>query len=168
MKRRRQNLPKSNSGAIADVSFLLLIFFMVVTTFNKDYKLTMTLPPYTPDKVSGPVPSNRLVQLLLNAENELMIQDEPVGEESTDLLTEKLSKIIKQGLEPIVIIKMHPNTSYQYYIELLAEINAAKNNVRTDLAQENFKKEFAELNINQQKSIEQKVKIKISEQEMKL
>jgi len=94
MKRRR-NPPKSNSGAIADVSFLLLIFFMVVTTFNKDYKLTMTLPPNAEEKVKGPVQSDRLIQLLLNADNQLMIQNEPIIEESIKVLAEKLYAIKK-------------------------------------------------------------------------
>ncbi len=168
MKSRNRQVQKSNSGAIADVSFLLLIFFMVVTTFNKDYKLNMTLPPYSDQIVSGPISGDRLIQLLINANNEIMMEDLIVGEDFAEQLAFQIERIIKLKMKPVIQVKIHPDTNYQAYIELLASINAAKNNLRSSLANQIFSQSYVALSRVQQDEIESILNIRVSEKEIVL
>ncbi len=167
MKRHRK-LPTSNSGAIADVSFLLLIFFMVVTTFNKDYKLSMSLPPYAPVQAAGQVNGERLLNILINAQNQIMVNEQNVDTKMVSTISKNINTIITKGLKPIVIIKMHPSTDYQAYIEVLAKINAAKNELRLELSEQIYKEDYAAIPLENKRQIEKLLKIQISEQEIKI
>jgi len=120
----------NNTGAMADVAFLLLIFFMVVTTFNKDYKLATSLPPYSEKSIAAPIAKDRILSISLNGSNELMIQENNKVTDPTDDIFRGLKPMINRDIKPIILIKMHPDTDYQAYIEVLAHIKQAKENLR--------------------------------------
>lgn len=151
---------------MADVAFLLLIFFMVVTTFNKDYKLAMTLPPHSENPQSGPVPKDRIINISINASNELMIQENNELINPTKDIYNGLMPILNRDKKPIILIKMHPDTDYQAYIEVLAHIKQAKVDLRHYLSEKLLFKNYQDLEIKDKQLIEKKLAITISEKEM--
>jgi len=165
MKRRKLS-STNNTGAMADVAFLLLIFFMVVTTFNKDYKLAMTLPPHTDQIIKGPVPKDRIINISINGNNDLMIQENNMVSDPTLEITAGLKPILNSNKKPIILIKMHPDTDYQAYIEILAHIKQAKVEMRYYLSQEILSKKYQDLDNTEKRMIEKRLAFTISEQEM--
>ncbi len=166
--KRRKLFKTNNTGAMADVAFLLLIFFMVVTTFNKDYKLAMTLPRHTENPSAAPISKDRIISISINATNELMIENNITVIDPTSDIFMGLKPILNRDQKPVIVIKMHPDTDYQAYIEVLAHIKQAKETLRLYLSQHLLQKKYRDLDINDKQAIENRLQMTISEQEMKI
>ena len=65
-----------NSGSMADIAFLLLIFFLVSTTIKNDQGLTIKLPPKPEDQIELASNSRNIFKILVNSNNEVMAQGE--------------------------------------------------------------------------------------------
>ena len=76
----RRNAPEINAGSMADIAFLLLIFFLVTTTMDVDTGLTRKLPPPLEDPTMDPpeVKQRNVFQVLVNANDELLVEGEPM------------------------------------------------------------------------------------------
>ncbi|PQJ80478.1 ExbD/TolR family protein [Polaribacter porphyrae] len=73
---RREN-PEINAGSMADIAFLLLIFFLVTTTMNVDSGVSKKLsekPP--PDYVPPVIKEKNIFEVNINRNNELLVEDE--------------------------------------------------------------------------------------------
>lgn len=69
--------PEVNAGSMADIAFLLLIFFLVTTTIEKDKGLLRSLPPIDDSVVEPPIIKQKnLFTVLINRHNQLMVEDE--------------------------------------------------------------------------------------------
>ena len=51
----REKTPEINAGSMADIAFLLLVFFLVTTTISTDTGVKTILPPYIPPQTDGPI-----------------------------------------------------------------------------------------------------------------
>ncbi len=76
----RRSAPEINAGSMADIAFLLLIFFLVTTTIEKDRGLVRALPPDQPlDDVKPPVIKEKnLFVIIVNNNGELLVEDKPM------------------------------------------------------------------------------------------
>jgi len=73
----RRNIPEVNAGSMADIAFLLLIFFLVTTTFQEDAGITRKLPPMPPENVDPPIIKQKnLFTVLVNKNNDLLVEEE--------------------------------------------------------------------------------------------
>ena len=73
----KRPLPEVNAGSMADIAFLLLIFFLVTTTIESDYGITRKLPPIQDENVEPPVIKERnIFKVLINSSDELLVEDE--------------------------------------------------------------------------------------------
>lgn len=73
----RRNVPEVNAGSMADIAFLLLIFFLVTTTFQEDAGITRKLPPMPPEGVTPPIIKQKnLFTVLVNKNNDLLVEEE--------------------------------------------------------------------------------------------
>lgn len=79
-KGKKRPLPEVSSGSMADIAFLLLIFFLVTTTIANDKGITLLLPP-KPDPNEPPpeVTKNdkNIFKILANSQDQLLVEDEP-------------------------------------------------------------------------------------------
>ena len=81
MARSGRNLPEINSSSMADIAFLLLIFFLVTTTIATDKGLTLTLPPKAdPNEPPPDVTKNQrnIFKILVNSSDRILVEDEPL------------------------------------------------------------------------------------------
>ena len=75
----RRLAPKVNAGSMADIAFLLLIFFLVSTTIETDYGISRKLPPPPKEKVEPDLIRERnLFRVEVNQFNELLVEREPI------------------------------------------------------------------------------------------
>ncbi len=78
MARKKRELQEINAGSMADIAFLLLIFFLVTTTMDVDTGLMRVLPPPILEDVPPPPPVNKrnVFVVLANSADNLLVEDE--------------------------------------------------------------------------------------------
>jgi len=72
----RRAAPEVNAGSMADIAFLLLIFFLVTTTIEIDSGIVSKLPPKSDDSPPPPVKQKNIFQVLVNKDNQLLVEEE--------------------------------------------------------------------------------------------
>jgi len=108
------------SASLADIVFLLLIFFLVTTSIDTEKGLDLVLPP--PDDTEIEIAKKNIANLFVNAEGLAMLDNE---------ITEirDISRIIKDKLyeNPLLIVslKTHKESAYDAYIRVLDELKDA-------------------------------------------
>ncbi len=70
----RRSAPSVNAGSMADIAFLLLIFFLVSTTIETDYGISRKLPPLLEDPTIADIKEKNLFKVELNQQNELLVE----------------------------------------------------------------------------------------------
>ncbi|PQJ31157.1 biopolymer transporter ExbD [Nonlabens arenilitoris] len=73
----RRAAPEVNAGSMADIAFLLLIFFLVTTTIEVDSGIVSKLPPEVDEQTPPPpVKKKNIFQVLVNKDNQLLVEEE--------------------------------------------------------------------------------------------
>lgn len=117
------------TAGMADIAFLLLIFFLVTTTINVDTGIGMTLPPKLKDQEPPPVKDRNLFKVLVNAQGELLVEEEPAS--IAQLRKRVKSHVTNYGEDPdlatgpdkaVISIKTDAQTPYDTYIKVLDEV----------------------------------------------
>ena len=138
-KSRNRGSQDINSGSMADIAFLLLIFFLVTTTIASDKGLPLILPP-KPDPNQPPpeVEFNQrnIFKILINSQDQLLVEDEPFLGEVSSLKDQIKRFLTNNGVDPtssdspkdaVVSVKPERGTSYDVYIQIYDVILAAYN-----------------------------------------
>jgi biopolymer transport protein ExbD len=187
---KKRKTSEINSSSMADIAFLLLIFFLVTTSMSTSTGLSRRLPPpLPPDQVIPPVDVNKrnIFVVKVNSQNQLMVQGELM--ELQDLRQKAKEFIKNENDDPHLPIRTEENipllgtmsitkdhvislqndvdTQYQAYINVQNELVAAYNELRNELAKEKFGAGYDELNEDQQKAVQSVYPQKISEAEPK-
>jgi len=75
----RRSAPEVNAGSMADIAFLLLIFFLVTTTMEKDKGIARQLPPIQENDIIPPkIKEKNLFIVLVNKNNQLLVNEAPM------------------------------------------------------------------------------------------
>lgn len=176
MASKRRGLPQINAGSMADIAFLLLIFFLVTTTMDQDTGIARKLPPMPEEEQEKPpeIKAKNIYVVLINANNELLVEGEwtQISE-----LKEGAKKFINNnGKDPassdnpqkaIISLQNDRGTQYVTYIRVQNELAAAYNELRNEAAFNKYGESFVNLNKKQQKEIKKIYPQKISEAEPK-
>ena len=116
VKKRNKRLAEIPTSSLADIAFLILIFFLATTTIDVDKGLGLTLPAKGETK---DIKKKNIVNLLVNAQGEVLLDNELVELRSIrDILKQKL---IDNPLL-IVSVKADKETEYHAYVEVLDQI----------------------------------------------
>ena len=167
MKSKHRKSSSVNSGAMADVAFLLLVFFMVATTLQRDKAISMKLPP----AYEGPakkVNEDEVLTLIINVDNEIMVESDRVSGKYDKAITLHLKNLIHKNIKPIINIKMHPDSDYQSYLELLSSVRLAIRDTKVHEAQTLFGKHFDQLEREEHQALKKHCGIRIMEVEVKV
>jgi len=162
-----------NAGSMADIAFLLLIFFLVTTTIDVDKGVLVKLPPWSEDEPDIlDMKTRNVYSVLVNADNQLLVRKEPADIKTLKdnakifiMNPQKLDNMAEDPKKAIISIKNDRGTSYKTYLEVYNEIKAAYNELREEEAQRKYGKSFEYLNRDQQKEIRGKIPLVISEAE---
>ena len=191
----KRKVQEINAGSMADIAFLLLIFFLVATTMNTDTGLVRMLPPMPPENQKQEdikVKERNLYLVLINGSGHIMV-GQPGKQEFTDLrqLKDKIKEFILNPMddpnlpektdkeielangakwvypvsEGVVSLQTTRDTGYQAYIMVQNELTRAFNEVRDQVALNKFKAKFSELPEEDRSAVSKAVPLKISEAE---
>ncbi|MCO4821495.1 MAG: biopolymer transporter ExbD, partial [Flavobacteriaceae bacterium] len=72
----KRSAPEVNAGSMADIAFLLLIFFLVTTTMEKDSGISRKLPPIEESEDDVIIKQKNIFTVLLNGKDQLLVEDE--------------------------------------------------------------------------------------------
>src|SRR5690606_40142151 len=72
----KRSAPEVNAGSMADIAFLLLIFFLVTTTIETDSGLNRKLPPIDENQEDVIIKQKNIFTVLINGKNQLLVEDE--------------------------------------------------------------------------------------------
>ena len=147
LEKRRSDRDEASipTAGMADIAFLLLIFFLVTTTINVDTGIGMTLPPkLKPDQKPPPVKERNLMNILVNAEGDVLVEEERA---SVSQIRDRVKKhVLNYGQNPdlsaspddaVVSIKTDAQTPYSTYIEALDEAWMAYREIWDQIARTN-------------------------------
>lgn len=162
-----------NAGSMADIAFLLLIFFLVTTTIVEDKGILVKLPPWSnePPEITK-LNSRNVYSVLVNADNQLLVRGEPMRiKDLRNNTKEFISNPMKRDdfaetpKNAIVSMKNDRGTNYKTYLEVYNEVKAAYNELRNEMALKKYNKAYEELDGGRQKEIRDEIPLVISEAE---
>lgn len=171
-KKNRMN-NEINAGSMADIAFLLLIFFLVTTTIAEDKGVLVKLPPWSDE----PPPEIKLntrnvYSVLVNAQNQLLVRGIPMNikdlKNNAKLFIANPNKQLDMSEDPklaIISIKNDRGTNYKTYLEVYNELKSAYNELWEESAMAKHGKNLEELTNAQQKAIRDEIPLVISEAE---
>ncbi len=187
---KKRSVPELNSSSTADISFILLIFFLTTTSMDTDRGLARRLPPPPEDQDLNDeteVKERNVLQVKINAMDELMIggkyaEVSEIKERAKEFidnpenlanLPDKVAKEIDLfgtvyiTEKHVISLQSDRGTSYQKYFEVQNELVAAYNELRDELARRKFGKSFADCSEEENLAIRTYYPMKISEAEPK-
>ena len=162
--------PEVNAGSMADIAFLLLIFFLVTTTIETDSGINRKLPPMEESEEDVIIKQKNIFTVLLNGRDQLLVEDElmelknlrkaavefldnggiPKGQEGyCDYCKGKRDPSSSDNPDKAIIsLKNERETTYKTYIAVQNELVAAYNQLRESRAQALYGKSFADMEAN--------------------
>ena len=152
-KRAKRKVPGLNTSSTADISFMLLILFLVTTSMEVDEGLERTLPPIEKmQKETQSMVDERLVLLLNNKPIALATVRKTVA-----------NFVAPKGKEHIIQLQADSHASYNAYFSLQNEIVAAYNDLRNKRAEQLYGKLYQLCSVEQQEQIADEIPQRISE-----
>lgn len=184
---RKRETPEINAGSMADIAFLLLIFFLVTTTMSVDAGISRKIPQKEETPSNIDVNQRNILEVNINKNNELFVDGKTI-------LVEELKQIainfIDNGggldinkkpcdwcdgkkdilssdhpTKAIISIKTAKTTSYGSYIETLDILNASYTFLRNKLSVKLYNRNYISLledfknSNNNDKKIQEKIKV---------
>ncbi len=187
---KKRKMPGLNTSSTADISFMLLIFFLVTTSMDTDQGLPRTLPkPPEEDQVNNEikVKERNILNIRINKDNYLMIGDDYVALEDVKVRAKEFianpeNKPNLPELKPkkvkllgtrmvtenhVISVQTDRGTSYGVYFQVQDQLVAAYNELRDELAKIEFGYRYEFLTSEQKTAIREVYPMKISEAEPK-
>lgn len=162
----KRAVPEINASSMADIAFLLLVFFLVTTTMDTDFGLMRKLPPPLPLDMEKPPPirDRNVFVVLANANDQLLVEGElmevsqlkeaakefianPYNKE--ELPEKKITTLPFFGDYPVskqvISLQNDRGTSYDLYIQVQNELAAAYTELRDEVSMAQFGISYAAL-----------------------
>ena len=181
--------PEINGGSMADISFLMLIFFLMVTTMDKEEGLSRRLPPMpAEDQKAEDVKVNRrnIIQVKINSSDKVFAGSQPMDvsqlkDKIKEFLTnpyddpnlpeKEMTEVAGLGQVPVskgvISLQNDRGTTYSKYIAVQNELMKAVNELRDEFSMKTFGKKYAQLDEDKQEAVRAAIPSKISEAEPK-
>ncbi len=159
---RRGGPPEVNAGSMADIAFLLLIFFLVTTTIETDAGLDRMLPPMEPPEDNVVIKQKNIFTVNINKNGQLLVEEELLDLKN---LRKAAMEFLDNGgdgtcnyckgardesssdnpSKAIISLKNDRETKYSTYITVQNELVGAYNDLRNREAQRLFNRKFTEM-----------------------
>ena len=164
--------PEVNASSMADIAFLLLIFFLVTTTIFNDQGILTKLPPYVEDTPPVDLPDKNVLKVQLNGKNDLLVEGQFLKIDQLRAITKEfIANPLKEENKPTnaknAVISLHHDrsTKFAYYLSVYNELKGAYHELWEEAAQNRYNMGFNELTKKKQKEIRLEIPLVISEAE---
>ncbi len=161
--RRQHHVPLMSTTATADISFMLLIFFLLTSSMSQDKGLVRKLPPVANNSHPSivDIEKDKVLKISVNAANELELNDEtctPAEAESriAQFVTERKA-------DHVLTIQTTPDTPYDYYFQVQLLVRRAYQSARNTLAHNLYHHSFEKCSAAQKDNIIDQLPQRIAE-----
>ena len=162
----KRSAPEVNAGSMADIAFLLLIFFLVTTTIETDSGINRKLPPIQDEQEDPPPLKERNIFIvLINSNGDLLVEDKPMkfenlktaavqfldngggkGDEACNYCQGPADPASSDNpVKAVISLQNNRLTKYSDYISVQNELVAAYNELRDREAKRLFGVTFQEM-----------------------
>ena len=119
-KKRRFKAEGIPTSSMADIAFLLLVFFLVTTTIDTDKGLGIVLPP--PGDMEIEIRKENILNCLINSQGKVLLDEDPI---SIDQIHRVVGQKLRANDKLIVSVKAHPKTAYNDYVKVIDQLKMA-------------------------------------------
>ncbi|NNE29822.1 MAG: biopolymer transporter ExbD [Saprospiraceae bacterium] len=175
MARKRSRMTNEiNAGSMADIAFLLLIFFLVATQIVEDKGILVKLPPWSDEEPDiAKLKKRNVFSVLVNANNQLLVRGEPtriddLRERAKDFIMNpaKREDLAEAPDVAIISLKNDRGTAYKTYLEVYNELKGAYNELWNDESMARYGEAYSnDLDYAKRKAIQKKIPLVLSEAE---
>ncbi|MBN2281407.1 MAG: biopolymer transporter ExbD [Candidatus Marinimicrobia bacterium] len=130
LKKKKEREAKIPDGSLADIAFLILIFFMVATTIDMDKGIGLILPPDSEEEVK--LNKDMITNVLIDPKGNVFLDGETVD---VDRVRTEVEKLLAKNPKMIFSIKAHESAKYEDYISVLDQLKMAKADKNISIAQ---------------------------------
>ena len=138
-KKQRQS-SEINASSMADIAFLLLIFFLVTTTIASDKGIAVLLPPKKDAQEEVEIHERNIFKISINSKDKMLVEEKPLDD--LQLLKEQVMEfVLNEGRNPklsdnpnkaVVSVKVDRGTTYELYIDLVDVLKTSYSQIRAD------------------------------------
>lgn len=164
VRRNKRQVPGVNTASTADISFMLLIFFLVTTSMDVDKGLFRLLPSPEPQKqlkTETIVDKKTLMALHVTADHRLLLNDKPI--EVSRLKGEIIQFVNRLGNRHLISIESDREADYDLYFQMQNQIMMAYNEIRNQYSMKHFGKAFDALSSSQKESVRKNCQQRVTE-----
>lgn len=154
IRRKQRETPGLNTTSTADISFMLLIFFLVTTSMDVDKGLLRQLPSPEPQKKEqqqSVVDKANLMALRLTAGDTLLVNDKPM--KVSQLKEETIRFVHRLGKKHLISIESDRDADYNLYFQMQNQLMEAYSQLRNETAQKKYHRDYALLNNDQKEQV---------------
>ncbi|HNY62372.1 MAG TPA: biopolymer transporter ExbD [Bacteroidales bacterium] len=174
--------PGINTGSMADISFLLLTFFLLTSSINTEQGIPRRLPPHATEEVKEQINERNVLNVVVNFKNEISVNSQIVF---INQLKDKAKEFIENPYDDpnlpvketksidyigdyrvsqgVISLKNDQSTSYDVYIQVQNELEKAVNELRDKVSLQYFGKKYELLDTALQSAVKKAVPMQISE-----
>lgn len=162
-----------NASSMADIAFLLLIFFLVTTTIAEDKGILVKLPPWSdvePDPTK--MKTRNVYSVLVNAQNELLVRGQrtdirELRRNTKEFIANPMKRedLSESPKKAIISLKNDRGTNYRTYLEVYNELQAAYNELWDEESLKRYSVAYEKLPASQKRVIRNEFPLIISEAE---
>ena len=177
MARNKRAIPEINAGSMADIAFLLLIFYLVTTTMDTDKGINRKLPPWDEDLEQDipPIKERNIFTVLVNSNDQLLVEDEyleisQLREKAIEFVDNngdgsctyckgyKVSSSSDNPDKAVISLQNDRGTSYGMYVKVQNELVAAYEDLRDKYAEEEYGKSYRGMDADEDKDVIKEIK----------
>lgn len=153
IRRKQRETPGLNTTSTADISFMLLIFFLVTTSMDVDKGLLRQLPSPEPQKKEQQtvVDKANLMALRLTAGDTLLVNGKPM--QVSQLKEETIRFVHRLGKKHLISIESDRDADYSLYFQMQNQLMEAYSQLRNETAQKKYHRDYALLNNDQKEQV---------------
>ncbi len=163
-----------NAGSMADIAFLLLIFFLVTTQIVEDKGITVKLPPWSEEEPDiTQLKTRNVFSVLVNAQNQLLVRGQPMEirelrEKAKEFIVnpQQREDLSEKPTRAIISLKNDRGTNYKTYLEVYNELKGAYDELWDEAAKRKYGTPYSEdMPLAQRKAIKEEIPMVLSEAE---
>ena len=152
-RRKRHEVPGLNTTSTADISFMLLIFFLVTTSMDTDKGMGRKLPPLDPEQQQEQMDVDRsmVMTMYLSADGSLTVNDKPADVKKIRRQLKEF--IVKKGPSHVIELTTERECDYNAYFTLQNEIVRSYREIRDAAAKHRYSCSFAQCTEEQREKL---------------
>lgn len=166
IKKKKERSVEIEAGSMADITFLLLLFFLVTTTIDVDTGVGIVLPEYREDLTNvAEISKDRMAAILVNEDGQVLLSGEVIAiPQIKNILKERIRQKLDlpANKKLIVSIKTDRKTNYNLYIQTLDQVKTAYAEMKKEVAMGLYGRKIEDLTPEEYDVVKEKVKETIS------